>query len=453
VKNYPTTSILDLGRLASRFGWSAARHPRSFDVGRIAHDWMKGLTSRYGPNLCLKLGPLRMLLVSDRELSRHILADYPRSNGYTAGTLKRKGMSYLAPRALTIAEGMTWQRLRPFNERVLCTGRPHEYQRVFLSHVNRAFSAPITGVDDLRKRMGEVMLSIVFGEGVAPKHLATDIQALLGLVQNPVKRWLRGSSGRRRVKEYYDTVRRIWENTNGRQNQSLVAMAREAGDGADPDTLLQQIPHWMFTFSGSGSDLLWRGLAMMGSRPQAFARARAEIAAAGPLDDPTTIERLSYVQACLLESARLYPPVKATFHRAPEGDAGVNPHIPPGTELLHVFALTQRDRMSDQTADDFLPERWLGSGGQAEVLYPNLFLSGARRCPGRDLILFVCKAAAAQVMGKSGVVVGSDRLAKDPVPFSFPTKHVRIQLKSPGAAPPLRAASGSDAAADLLRTS
>ena len=424
MKGYGTTSLLDLGQLVSRAVSTAVRHPRTFDGGRVAHEWMKDLTSRYGANVCLKLGPKRMLLVTDRELSRHILADYPRSNGYTAGTLKRKGMSYLAPEALTIADGQEWERLRPFNERVLCAGRPHEYQRLFLDHVRRAFSAPITGVEDLRNRMGAAMLSIVFGEGVAPEGLATDIRVLLGLVQSPLKRWLRGSE-RRRVNGFYDTLRRLWQQPDGPANRSLVGMARMAGGGDNLETLLQQIPHWMFTFSGSGSDLLWRGLAMMGSRPQVLARARAEIAEAGALDDPAAIERLRYVEACLLESARLYPPVKATFHRAPDGDLAVSPQIPAGTEIVQVFALTQRDRRSDPTADDFLPERWLGPSSRAEAIYPNLFLSGARRCPGRDLILFVCKAAAAHVLGGSGVVVGSEHLARDPVPFSFPAKQIR----------------------------
>jgi cytochrome P450 len=220
-------------------------------------------------------------------------------------------------------------------------------------------------------------------------------------------------------------LRRLWQQPDGPASRSLVGMARKAGGGDNLETLLPQIPHWMFTFSGSGSDLLWRGLAMMGSRPQVLARARAEIAEAGALDDPAAIERLRYVEACLLESARLYPPVKATFHRAPEGDLAVSPQIPGGTELVQVFALTQRDRRSDPTADDFQPERWLGPSSRAEAIYPNLFLSGARRCPGRDLILFVCKAAAAHVLGESGVVVGSERLARDPVSFSFPAKQIR----------------------------
>ena len=114
-------------------------------------------------------------LVTDRELSRHILAACPRRTGYTAGTLKRKGMSFLAPQALTIAEDAEWDRLRPFNERVLCSGRPHDFQRAFLGQVRRGFEASVGSMEQVRESMGRVMLGIVFGEGVAPARLVADI--------------------------------------------------------------------------------------------------------------------------------------------------------------------------------------------------------------------------------------------------------------------------------------
>jgi hypothetical protein len=156
--------VLDLLRLVGGVLRALARGPGSFEPDRVLHDWMKDLTLRYrSANLFLNLIAMRMLLVTDREVSRHILAAYPRSTGYTAGTLKRKGMSYLAPRALTIVDGDAWGRLRPFNEQVLCTGRPHDYQRVFLARVRRAFSASVGTLEDIREGMGRAMLGIVFG--------------------------------------------------------------------------------------------------------------------------------------------------------------------------------------------------------------------------------------------------------------------------------------------------
>ena len=426
--DYPRTGALDLCRLAGRGAWALLRRPSSFDPGLVLHDWLKQLILRHrSPNVRLNLPGLPMLLVTDRELSRHILAAYPRRSGYSAGTLKRKGMAYLAPRALTIAEDQAWDRLRPFNEQVLCTGRPHDFQGTFLGQVRRAFGAPVGSVEQVRERMGTAMLGIVFGDGVAPARLVADIRELSGLVQNPVKRKLRGAEGRQRVAALYDRLREAWRSADGAAGTSLLGLARGAAGSEDVETLLQQVPHWMFTFTGSGADLLSRGLAMISSRPDALARVRTELTAAGPLDDPASIDRLRYLEACLLESARLFPPVRFTIHRAAAGDAAPEARIPPDTEILQVFSLTQRDRSSDPTADEFRPERWLDQAPRAEAAYPNLFLSGARRCPGRDLILFVCKGAAAYLLHEAGLVVRSDELTADPLPFSFPAKKLRFQ--------------------------
>lgn len=421
---YPETTTLDLCRLGMRAAGEVLRHPRSFDMGLVLHEWLKQMTVRHGsPNVHLRLPTAPMLLVTDRELSRRVLGAQPRHDGYAAGTMKRKGMSYLAPHALTIAEDEEWAWLRPFNERVLCAGRPHDFQRAFLGHVRRAFAEPVTSVEDIRTRMGRAMLAIVFGEGVAPERLADEIRALFGLVQNPVKRKLAGGRGKRRVGALYESLRQAWRDGEGAAGTSLLGLARQARGSESVETLLQQIPHWMFTFTGSGSDLLTRGLALIGSRADVLGRVRGELGAAGPLDAPASIDALRYLEACLLEGARLYPPVRFTIHRAAAGDTANGTRIPSATELLQVFSLTQRDRRTDPTADDFRPERWMSAGSQAEAVYPNLFLSGARRCPGRDLILFVCKGAAAHLL-HGGLVVGAHQLAADPVPFSFPVKRL-----------------------------
>src|SRR3712207_4550886 len=100
----------------------------------------------------------------------------------------------------------------------------------------------------------------------------------------------------------------------------------------------------MFTFTGSGTDLLARTLALVASRPTVRAHILREIAEHGALEEPTTIQRLAYLEACLLESARLFSPVPRTFHRAPQGDVFENIRIPANMEIAHYFPLDQRDR-------------------------------------------------------------------------------------------------------------
>jgi len=376
----------------------------------------------------------KVLLVSGCGLSEHILAERPRRRGYAAGALKSKAMAFLAPRALTILHDETWERLRPFHESVLCAGRAHEHQQAFLDHVHRAFAKPVTGIEDVRCCMGQAMQGIVFGsEGAAPERLSDDVQILFRLVQSPLKRAVRGRKEKGRRKRFYAGLRELWRGTAGdgaaAERPGLLPRARRfVPANIDEDELLEQMPHWMFTFTGSGADLLTRTLALVCSRPDVRARVLDEIQANGPLDRAESVAAWRYLEACLFESGRLFPPVTKTFHQAPPaGDVFDDTQIPPGMEIAHFFPLTQRDAAKDPTAHEFRPERWLEPDGDARRAYPNLFLSGARACPGRELILFVCKAAAAQLLTRHDLQGGSAALSHDPLPFSFPEKQVRFR--------------------------
>ena len=358
MKTYPTTNALDMFRLLG--GFIRGLFSRPFDSGSVLCAWLRKVTERHqSKNVILNLLVKKVLLVSGHGLSTHILSQRPCSKGYIEGELKRDAMSFLAPNALTISHDEKWERLRVFNERVLCDGEPHVYRQAFLDTVHKAFSGPVSNIEDIRRCMGRAMLGIVFGEGVAPEHLAQDIQVLFGLVQSPVRRRIFGSKEKERRKKFYDTLRQLWADSKEVERPSLLALAHKAAEGNDEAELLEQIPHWMFTFTGSGTDTLARTLTMITSRPLVRVRVLGEIAQHGALDDPSTIERLDYLEACLLESNRLFSPVPRTFHCAPQGDTFEDVDIAPGMEIAHYFPLNQRDDKTDPTANDFLPERWL----------------------------------------------------------------------------------------------
>ena len=150
--------------------------------------------------------------------------------------------------------------------------------------------------------MGRVMLGVVFGDNAAPSHLVEDIQVLFGYVQSPLRRMILGRREKGRYERFYGALRQLWQETQGSQHPSLLATAHHAAQGGnyDEEQLVQQIPHWMFTFTGSGSDLLTRTLAMVASRPEERDKVLQEITAKGGLDPAANIEQLDYLEACLL---------------------------------------------------------------------------------------------------------------------------------------------------------
>ncbi|MDZ8056488.1 MAG: cytochrome P450 [Aulosira sp. ZfuVER01] len=427
---YPSTNVLDILRLLGNLIGKFLQSPRSFNAKVVLTNWLKGLTINYkSENVILDFLLKKVLLVSGRDLSAHILKEAPSSQGYIEGTLKKKGMSYLAPEALTISHDEQWQRLRPYNEKVLCIGAKHHYQQAFLNQIHRAFSKAVSSIAEIRQCMGIAMLGIVFGENVAPLSLIEDIQVLFSMVGNPIKRMLVGKREQERRAKFYASLRQLWKESELSHQPSLLSMAHHLKPEADEEELIEQIPHWMFTFTGSGTDLLVRSLALISSHPEVLQRVQDEINQQGSLEQPSTIAQLTYLEACVLETGRLYPPVTLTFHVAPGGDVFENRQIPQGMDILHFFPLMQRDLAAHPSADVFLPERWLDATHSVDIPDSNLFLKGARTCPGKDLILFVCKSAIAILLEQQKLRVSSNQLAQKPLPLYFPEKDIRFHTQ------------------------
>lgn len=400
---------------------------RDFDSAAAGCRWAREVMQRDGgANLEVAAFGRGVDVVGNRERSASVLAARPGPGGYQAGRLKVGAMSFLAPRALTITDGEDWVRLRAFNERVLGTGLTHPFAQAFLGHVRAAFARPVADREGVSAAMGRAMVRIVLGEeassnGDPAEDVAKDIRVLFGAVQSPVKRKLLGFLYRRRRERLYALLRRLWDRA-GTGDETLLGLARREAAGGDREVLLQQVPHWMFTFTGSGTDLLARALALVASRPEVHARLREEIAGAGPADRAETVTRLPYLHACLLETGRLFPPVTRTFHRkaAPAGAES--------EEIVHYFPLLQRDDRLLDSVHHFRPERWLAREPDDAARASNLFLRGPRSCPGQDLILFVCKAAGARLLGELGLATRGERLARDPLPVSFPESAVRFTV-------------------------
>jgi cytochrome P450 len=418
----PETRVLDLFRLAGQCGKALVKGGRA-SVGEALGAWLQGLLQRYhSRTVIVKAGWRRILITADRELSRAVLEPPPKHSAFVAGSLKADAMSFLAPHALTIANGAEWTMLRKFNEQVLSTGCPHTHAATFLWAVRTSFARPVSAVADVRAAMASSMLRIVLGNRVNPR-IANDVQALFKFVQSPVRRRFAGSRGRRLRERFYGDLRAALQ-ANAATDATLAGSVRQFAEVLELDDVLQQVPHWMFTFTGSGTDLLVRAFTLVCARPQARARVQQEVAAAGALDDPRSIARLPYLEACLREAGRLFPPVTKTFHRTPNGTSAGGYRIGPDVEVLHYLPLIYRLAPDTPNAHDFRPERWLSAAAEQRP-YPDIFLSGARACPGQELILFVCKAAAATLLAR-GVSADNPILSRDPLPLSFPEKETRF---------------------------
>lgn len=397
----PSTRAIDLVRLCATIVAEKLRQPRAFSPDTALRKWARQTAIRVASeNLILNLGVKKLLLVGSRELSRAILAEAPAAARLSAGYLKRSAVGFLATRALTISDDEDWRRRRAFNEAVLEPARTHEFARQFNRCTLEAFATPVSSVEELRAAMGRTMLGVVFG-GKAPAELVDEIEKLFALVHNPLKRVLTARCARRLRERFYRTLRARWDEEDAAGAPSLLHMAYRRAAALDGAELIEQIPHWMFTFTGSATDLLVRTLALVSSSPAIRARVLAEVQAAGPLDGGCDFARMPLVEACCVEAAHLYPPVTRTFHHAAQEMTLAGVRIPADTQIMHLFPLfTDSDE-----PHAFNPDRWMRAEAPGSSFDP--FLGGARRCPGKTLILLVCKAALASLLVRQQISVDS----------------------------------------------
>ena len=437
-KPFPVANLSDLLPLASSI-FSAVRGRLEYGPSAILTAWFQQLAQRYAGSgaVMLPLPGKKILLVVDRDLSVHILSQAPSSSAYLPGRLKTKAMELLAPHALTIAHDQDWLQWRTFHEAVLCPGSPHPDLSVYLPRIRAAFSAPCHSLDDIRQRLGVTMLAVVFGVGpgsTALKEidltaLAEDVQKLADMVNQPLQRLLLGSFQKSRRERIYAILGEAWKaSSEDAPTGSLLSRAHAAHLGdAGWQELLEQLPHWMFTFQGSASKLFGRTLVILLSRPELIEKVREELRVVCGSDGPRSedqIARLTFLEACVLETGRLYPPVSLTVHRRDTEEIHDGRRVPADTDILQLFLLLQRPQNPYVEASEFQPSLWLDRTGACP--FSDVFLSGARSCPGKDLILFVIKAGLATILAGDLPTVPHGAFLQARWPLSFPDRLIRF---------------------------
>uniref|UniRef100_L2G907 Cytochrome p450 monooxygenase n=1 Tax=Colletotrichum fructicola (strain Nara gc5) TaxID=1213859 RepID=L2G907_COLFN len=128
--------------------------------------------------------------------------------------------------------------------------------------------------------------------------------------------------------------------------------------------------------------------------------------------DLTSVNRLTYMLACLDEALRMYPPVPTGLPReVPKGGATIcGQYIPENTIVaIHQWA-TYHDERNFKNPFKFHPERFLGDPEYAtdkrEALQP--FHLGPRNCLGRNLAYVEMRIMLARMIWNFDLVLADD---------------------------------------------
>lgn len=153
-----------------------------------------------------------------------------------------------------------------------------------------------------------------------------------------------------------------------------------------PDEVrIQALTFYMAGFETTANALFWT-VKLILEDPKVVEKLKEELSSVNlcELDSFEKLEKLNYVNACLSEGLRLFPPawfrtreVKEEFLFEGKTKITKNAHV-----VVSPY-LTQRNELYFKEAEKFIPERFLGIDVDRYAFFP--FSSGKNICTGRDL--------------------------------------------------------------------
>jgi cytochrome P450 len=189
----------------------------------------------------------------------------------------------------------------------------------------------------------------------------------------------------------------------------------------------------MLTLAGSEStvSVLSSTLYFMLTKPKTFLLAQQEVRNLFHKASDITIEgseQLVYLQACITEAIRLFPPFWGAAPReVPAGGAVICGKYVPAKSTVSVYhwAMYQTER-NFHDASEFKPERWLGDKNEIESKAYNPFSFGPRICIGKEISLLVTRLTLAHLIWAYDFELSTESIGtgwEKPPAYMAPTRH------------------------------
>jgi cytochrome P450 len=314
----------------------------------------------------------RIYLLTDIDDISQLLDLSP--DPFGPGKIKKNFFSTFIPKNVGISTGKEWEYRRDYNDKVLETDRLHQYNQAFGSYIEEVFTAarPKTFAD-FTEATRKITSRIIFG--------TYDYDPILYKVFKQADSLLSARFNVNTVDpvdlEAYRTYMR--KELESPKPNTLLALANTHHALLPMDSVIDQIPHWVFPIAGLFSVHLPRLLVMLSNHPDELKTVVHEF------HDETQFRRTSYVRKCILELFRLNNAVNSTFRGVTEPFTFDNSDqvFEAGTQFAFFNNSVLRDLFD--RPNQFVPSRWspeLEEGSSALM-----FNQGNQRCPGKELVI------------------------------------------------------------------
>ncbi|SPE57917.1 Epi-isozizaene 5-monooxygenase/(E)-beta-farnesene synthase [Streptomyces netropsis] len=329
----------------------------------------------------VRLGANNVLLTSPGDVEKMLVdrnAKFSKASADTRRGSRRQGF----PRSTMNSDGAEWQakrhRMQPAFGRSLAT----RAAEIVDAQGERMLAPWRPGQardlqDDVSVLTLRLVTSLMFGDEFSDAdtaEVARLVAPIMDLSTSPVllPEWvptLRKLRIRRSMRRVDRTLHALAASpAAGDPQRAPVLHALVHGDPAPtPDELRDELATLIMAgFETTNDSVVWASV-LLAQHPEAAERVRAEAEAAFATTPAglARMEALSYTNAVVREALRLYSPVWLTSRDATEDMEFGGYLIPAGTTVTVSQWVNHRDPRYWEDAEEFRPERWLGSGPKA----------------------------------------------------------------------------------------
>jgi hypothetical protein len=287
---------------------------------------------------------------------------------FGSGKIKENFFSKFIPKNVGIAINKDWKYKREYNNKVLQTDKTHQYNIIFGTYIEHILkNMNPKNFEEFIEATRKITSKIIFGTyEYNPiiykvfKQADSVLSALFNI--NNVD-----SDDLQKYREYL-----IFELKNPKSD-TLLELANTHHKMLPLDSVIDQIPHWIFPIAGLFSVHLPRLLVLLSNHPDKLEKVINEI------------DQNNYIRKCILELFRLNNAVNSTFRGLTESFKFDNSDIIFEKETQFVFFNNPILRDLFDFPNKFIPERW--NIDLENSYFALMFNQGNQRCPGKELTI------------------------------------------------------------------
>lgn len=290
------------------------------------------------------------------------------------GIFKKQFFDSFMPQNVGISTNPDWKYKRELNDKVLQTNMQHKYSDTFFSSINETFQTyrprNFTQFIEVTRKITSKLLFGTYEYNDIVYKVFKQADSFMSAVFNV-------NTVNKDDLEAYNTYLR-YELENPKPN-TLLFIANKHHSKLPIDTVVQQIPHWIFPIAGLFAVHLPRLLVILANHPEHLDYVKQSI------KEKTYFHSDSYVRKCILELFRLNNAVNSTFRGLTGPFQFQNSETVFTKDTQFVFFNNSVLRDLFELPNEFHPMRWTT---EMETSFRALmFNQGNQNCPGKELTI------------------------------------------------------------------